>query len=78
MKYDEFHSPVSADFAPRDRVCEWCGKLAERQLTAIGGPYHNRSGVFCHSCGEQFLACVRRGALTEKQELGMRKHVLAG
>jgi hypothetical protein len=75
MKYDEFRCPVSADFAPRGHVCMWCGQLAERQLTAIGGPYHNQSGVFCRLCGEQFQACVRRGALREPE---MREHVAAG
>jgi hypothetical protein len=58
MKYDEFHRPISVDFVPRGRVCEWCGKPAERQLTAIGGTYHNQSGAFCHSCGELFLGAV--------------------
>lgn len=58
MKYNEFHRPISADFAPRGSVCEWCGQPAERQLTAIGGTFHNQSGVFCHSCGERFLDTV--------------------
>jgi hypothetical protein len=58
MKYNEFHRPISADFAPRGSVCEWCGKPAERQLTAIGGIYHNQSGIFCRSCGERFLETV--------------------
>jgi hypothetical protein len=58
LKYDEFSRPVSVDFAPRGSVCEWCGQPAERQFTAIGGAYHNQSGVFCRLCGEQFLAVV--------------------
>jgi hypothetical protein len=58
MKYNEFHRPISADFAPRGSVCEWCGQPAERQLTAIGGTYHNQSGVFCRPCGEKFLETV--------------------
>jgi hypothetical protein len=58
MKYNEFHRPVSVDFAPRGSVCEWCGKPAERQLTAIGGTFHNESGIFCRSCGEQFSEAV--------------------
>jgi len=65
MKYNEFRRPVAVDFAPHDRVCEWCGEPAERQLTAIGGIHHNRSGVFCRLCGEKFLECVTRGLLTE-------------
>lgn len=68
MKYNEFQRPIAVDFAPRGRVCEWCDQPAERQLTAIGGIHHNRSGVFCHACGEKFLACVIRGLLTGKQE----------
>ena len=62
MKYDEFRRPISADFAPRGSICEWCGKPAERQLTAIGGAYHNQSGLFCHSCGERFLEAVVNSA----------------
>lgn len=55
---NEFQRPVSVDFAPRGSVCEWCGKPAERQLTAIGGSYHNESGVFCRPCGELFTQGV--------------------
>ncbi|GCE03268.1 hypothetical protein [Dictyobacter aurantiacus] len=55
---NEFQRPVSVDFAPRGSVCEWCGKPAERQLTAIGGTYHNESGVFCRTCGELFAQGV--------------------
>ena len=59
LKYEEFNRPISVDFAPRGRACGWCGKPAERQLTAIGGVYHNQGGVFCHQCGEQFIAVVQ-------------------
>ena len=55
---NEFHRPVSVDFAPRGSLCEWCGKPAEQQLTAIGGHYHNESGLFCRSCGEDFTRAV--------------------
>ncbi len=55
---NEFRRPVSVDFAPRGSACEWCGKPAERQLTAIGGRYHNESGVFCRECGEKFSQAV--------------------
>ncbi len=58
MPYNEFSRPISADLAPPGSVCEWCGNSAEQQLTAIGGTYHNESGLFCHSCGEQFLQGV--------------------
>ena len=62
MKYDEFHRPISADFAPLGSVCEWCGEPAERQLTAIGGSHHNQGGVFCRACGERFLETVVHAA----------------
>ena len=58
MSYNEFRRPVSVDFAPRGSLCEWCGKPPERQLTAIGGSYHNESGLFCRSCGEEFTRAV--------------------
>ena len=62
--YKEFNRPISVDFVPRGRVCGRCGKPAERQLTAIGGAYHNQSGVFCHQCGEQFTAIVLKSTWT--------------
>jgi hypothetical protein len=58
MSTNEFRRPISVDFAPRGSSCEWCGKPAERQLTAIGGAFHNESGVFCQSCGEKFSQAV--------------------
>jgi len=58
MQNNEFRRPVSVDFAPRGSRCEWCGQPAEKQLTAIGGAYHNESGLFCRPCGEQFSAAV--------------------
>jgi hypothetical protein len=58
MASNEFRRPVSVDFAPKGSTCIWCGKLAERQLTAIGGTYHNERGLFCRSCGEQFTQHV--------------------
>ena len=58
MTSNEFRRPVSVDFAPRGSACEWCGKPAERQLTAIGGSFHNESGVFCSPCGEKFSQAV--------------------
>ncbi len=62
MHFNEFHRPISVDFAPRGSSCEWCGKPAERQLTAIGGAYHNESGVFCSPCGERFSQGVINAA----------------
>ncbi len=58
MPDNEFSRPISADVAPTGRSCEWCSKPAEQQLTAIGGSHHNESGLFCRSCGEQFLQGV--------------------
>jgi len=58
MSNDEFRKPVSVDSAPRGSVCEWCGKPAEVQLTAIGGNAHNEGGLFCRSCGEEFARAV--------------------
>nr|BBH92575.1 hypothetical protein KTA_07740 [Thermogemmatispora argillosa] len=58
MPKNEFHQPVSVDSAPRGSRCEWCGEPAERQLTAIGGLYHNDGGLFCRPCGEKFIQAV--------------------
>lgn len=58
MQMHEFHRPVSVDFAPRGSSCEWCKKPAEQQLTAIGGSFHNESGLFCRPCGEKFSQVV--------------------
>ncbi len=58
MALNEFQRPVSVDFAPHGSQCEWCRKPAERRLTAVGGTYHNESGIFCRSCGEQFTQSV--------------------
>lgn len=62
MPENEFRRPIAVDFAPRGSLCEWCGKPAEKQLTAIGGSYHNESGLFCRSCGEQFSQTVIKAA----------------
>ena len=58
MQINEFRRPVSVDFVPHGSRCEWCGKPAERQLTAIGGSHHNESGMFCRPCGEKFTQAV--------------------
>lgn len=58
MQDNEFRRPVSVDFAPQGSTCEWCGKPAEQQLTAIGGAYHNDGGLFCRPCGELFANAV--------------------
>lgn len=57
LGYD-FRQPVSIDNAPRGRVCEWCGKPAVYQLTALGGKHHNEEGLFCQACGEQFARTI--------------------
>jgi len=58
MLDNEFGQSVTMDFAPAGSVCEWCGKPAVEQLTAIGGKWHNEGGYFCHSCGEKFIQTV--------------------
>ena len=58
MFTNEFDRPFSVDFAPRGSRCEWCGALAESQITAIGGVMHNQGGLFCRFCGEKFCALV--------------------
>ena len=54
----DFRQPVSLDDVPPGRLCEWCGKPAIYQLTALGGIHHNEEGLFCQTCGEQFARAV--------------------
>ena len=60
MLTNEFNQVVAVDFAPHNSLCEWCGKPAVEQLTAIGGKYHNKGGFFCLDCGEVFTHLVTR------------------
>ena len=64
MFTNEFYRPYSIDFAPQGSRCEWCGALAESQITAIGGAMHNHGGLFCRSCGKRFCALVANAAHT--------------
>ena len=54
----DFRQPISIDDAPRARRCEWCGRPAVYQLTALGGLHHNEVGCFCQACGESFARTV--------------------
>jgi len=65
MTNNEFYQAISIDFAPLSSTCEWCSKPAETRLTAIGGAYHNKGGVFCRSCGEEFTRLIL-DSLTQK------------
>ncbi len=58
MSQNEFMQSVSVDGVPRGSRCEWCGKPAVVQLTAIGGISHNEGGLFCRACGEEFKRAV--------------------
>ena len=58
MLDNDFRQPISVDFAPQGSLCEWCGKPAVHQLTALGGKHHNEGGLFCRSCGEEFARTV--------------------
>ena len=66
MALNEFQRPVSVDSTSSGSQCEWCGKPAEQRLTAVGGTYHNESGAFCRSCGEQFTQTVANSLLTSE------------
>ena len=55
---NEFRQPLSIDEAPEGSVCEWCGKPAEHQFTALGGKFHNESGPLCRTCGDEFVRAV--------------------
>lgn len=68
MVENEFRRSVSVDSAPRGSSCEWCGKPAVFQLTAIGGVSHNDGGLFCRECGEDFSRAVKRSLVTVPAE----------
>jgi hypothetical protein len=54
----DFRQPLSIDHAHSTRHCEWCGKPAVYQLTAMGGVHHNEEGFFCQACSEEFVRVV--------------------
>ena len=54
----DFRQPVTIDVAPAGEICEWCGKPAIHQLTALGGKHHNKGGFFCLRCGEDFVRAI--------------------
>ena len=54
LSSNEFQRPIAVDLVSPGKVCDWCEQPAQRQLTALGGQLHNKSGIFCSSCGEQF------------------------
>jgi hypothetical protein len=51
---NEFQAPFATDLTPAGSVCDWCGQTAERRLTALGGSWHDKTGVFCSPCGQLF------------------------
>lgn len=65
---NEFRQPVSVDFTSKGSVCEWCGKPAIEQLTAIGGKLHNKGGFFCRTCGDEFIHTVAESLTRELPE----------
>ncbi len=67
MHKNEFNQQITTDIVPSGKACEWCGKLAEKRLTAIGGIHHNKSGAFCRLCGDKFsLAVINAFATIER------------
>ena len=64
---NEFRQPLSIDDAPEGSVCEWCGKPAEHQFTALSGKFHNESSFFCRTCGEAFVCAVASSLRREVQ-----------
>lgn len=75
MFENEFRRPVSLDFAPLGSVCEWCGKPAAYQITAIGGIHHNEHGLFCSECGVQYTRAMADSltrAVTEESLVTLR------
>lgn len=69
MSNNEFSRFVSIDFAPYESACEWCGRPAEEQLTAVGGIHHNEGGFFCRACSKEFILMVKGERATVAPEL---------
>ena len=57
MLGNEFRQPLSIDFAPRGRVCEWCGQPAVLQITVASAIYDDEPECFCR-CGQEFARAV--------------------
>jgi hypothetical protein len=55
---NEFQASVVTDLTSPGTVCDWCDQTAEQRLTALGGSWHNKTGVFCSPCGQLFLEKV--------------------
>jgi hypothetical protein len=62
---NEFRQPLSIDVAPAGSTCQWCGKPAAHQLTALGRKDYNESELFCPSCGEEFIRAVASSLIRE-------------
>jgi hypothetical protein len=73
MHKNEFNSLVSTDIIPDGKTCEWCQERADKQFTAIGGMHHNKSGIFCHSCGEEFSQVVLTSQVLVQANLLVRE-----
>ena len=58
MLDNEFRRPVCIDGAPQGKVCEWCGKPAIYQITAIGGRVHNDEGFYCSECAAHYTIAM--------------------
>ena len=58
MLDNEFRRPVCIDDAPQGKACEWCGKPAVYQLTAIGGRAHNDEGYYCSECAMHYASAL--------------------
>lgn len=67
MRTNEFSCSVSIDMAPRDSRCEWCGKPATQQITALGGLHHNQSALLCAGCGLEFVRVVIEATTRSKE-----------
>jgi hypothetical protein len=66
MRTNEFSYAVSIDMAPRESLCEWCGKPATQQITALGGLHHNQGARFCVTCGLEFIRIITEATTRAK------------
>jgi hypothetical protein len=51
---------ISSDLVPDSATCVLCGNKAWRSLFVNGGSRHNDQGIYCWTCGRDFIFMLAR------------------